>query len=407
MPIGFAPDNHTLYVLSNINRDTQALHTYDPDQRQLGEAIFAHAVVDAGDILQAPGDNRLLEVRYEFERPETLAVDPAWAELRAAVAAALPDTVNEVVSISADEQRMLVLAFSDRNAGSFYLLDQQQQQLHFYASRITWLAPDAMAAMQPVTLNARDGVTLRGYLTLPPGSDGNNLPLILHPHGGPYGIRDSWGFNRAVQFLASRGYAVLQVNFRGSGGYGKRFMDIAWQQWGLAMQDDLTDAVQWAIREGIADPQRVCIYGASYGGYATMAGITTTPELYSCAVNYVGVVDLDELHDYWNASPIASGIGAWFRRAIGDPRADRERIAATSPINNLDGLEIPLFIVHGRRDPRVPVAQADLLARELRRRKIDYEMLIKNDEGHGFAKEENNFELYTQLEAFFAEHLGH
>jgi dipeptidyl aminopeptidase/acylaminoacyl peptidase len=138
-----------------------------------------------------------------------------------------------------------------------------------------------------------------------------------------------------------------------------------------------------------------------------MAGITTTPELYSCAVNYVGVVDLDELHDYWNASPIASGIGAWFRRAIGDPRADRERIAATSPINNLDGLEIPLFIVHGRRDPRVPVAQADLLARELRRRKIDYEMLIKNDEGHGFAKEENNFELYTQLEAFFAEHLGH
>jgi dipeptidyl aminopeptidase/acylaminoacyl peptidase len=184
-------------------------------------------------------------------------------------------------------------------------------------------------------------------------------------------------------------------------------MDIAWQQWGLAMQDDLTDAVQWAIREGIADPQRVCIYGASYGGYATMAGITTTPELYSCAVNYVGVVDLDELHDYWNASPIASGIGAWFRRAIGDPRADRERIAATSPINNLDGLEIPLFIVHGRRDPRVPVAQADLLARELRRRKIDYEMLIKNDEGHGFAKEENNFELYTQLEAFFAEHLGH
>ncbi|NIW23916.1 MAG: prolyl oligopeptidase family serine peptidase [Gammaproteobacteria bacterium] len=308
--------------------------------------------------------------------------------------------------MSDDEQRLLILAHSDTDPGSFYLLDQARGQLRYYASRMSWLNPQVLAEMRPITITARDGIKLRGYLTIPNGAERIDLPLILHPHGGPYGIRDSWGFNRHVQFLASRGYAVLQINFRGSGGYGKAFMDIAWQQWGLAMQDDLTDAVQWAIDEGIADPERVCIYGASYGGYATMAGITTTPELYQCAVNYVGVIDLRALYAYWSGSPYVTGLEAWFERAIGHPREDRERLEATSPVNNLDGLEVPLLIVHGRRDPRVPIAQADMLTRALRRREIEHELLIKNDEGHGFVKEENNFELYSRLEAFFAEHLG-
>jgi dipeptidyl aminopeptidase/acylaminoacyl peptidase len=405
-PVAFAADNRTLYVRSNIGRDTQALYTYDPDTRQLGELVFGHDRVDVGDIELSSRDHRLLAVRYELERPEIHAVDPDFASLEAAIDAALPETLNRIVSTSDDERHRLILASSDVDAGSFYLLDQDRGQLRFYASRMSWLDPERLAPMRPVTFTARDGLTLHGYLTLPNDGNDRNLPLILHPHGGPYGIRDHWGFDRDVQFLASRGYAVLQINYRGSGGYGKTFMDIAWQQWGRAMQDDLTDAVHWAVDEGIADPDRICIYGASYGGYATMAGITTTPELYRCAVNYVGVVDLAGLYAYWSSSAVASGIEAWFRRAIGDPRADRERLEATSPINNLDGLETPLFIVHGRRDPRVPIDQADALTRELRRREIAYELLIEDDEGHGFVKEENNFELYTRLEAFFAEHLG-
>jgi dipeptidyl aminopeptidase/acylaminoacyl peptidase len=404
-PLGFAADNRTLYVRSNIGRDTQALYTYDPDSGKRGELIFGHDEADIETIDLSPSDHRLLGVSYEFERPAFHAVDPATAEIQTAIDDALPDTLNRIVSISDDEQHMLILASSDVDPGSFYLLDQDKAQLRFYASRMAWLLPAQLAPMRPVAITARDGVVLHGYLTLPNNSGGENLPLILHPHGGPYGVRDSWGFNRHVQFLASRGYAVLQVNYRGSGGYGKEFMDIAWQQWGLAMQDDLTDAVRWAIDEGIADPMRVCIYGASYGGFATMAGITTTPELYRCAANYVGVVDLPELYAYWSASPIASGLEAWFRRAIGDPRADRDRLEASSPINNLDGLAVPLFIIHGRRDPRVPIAQAEMLTRALRRREIPFELLIKNDEGHGFVKEENNFELYRRLEAFFAEHL--
>lgn len=405
-PLAFAADNRRLYVRSNVGRDTQALYAYDPDTGELGEPIFEHDRVDVGAIDLAPGDHRLLAVRYDDERPELLAVDAGFGALVRSVDAALPDTVNRFVSISDDERRMLVLASSDRDPGSYYLLDRAHARLRFYAARMPWISPQAMAAQTPVTIAARDGVRLHGYLTLPPGRDAARLPLILRPHGGPYGIRDRWAFDRHVQFLASRGYAVLQINYRGSGGYGKHFVDIAWRQWGLAMQDDLSDAVRWAVDEGIADPDRVCIYGASYGGYAALAGATTTPELYRCAVSYVGVADLPALYAYLSASPIASGIEAWFRRAIGDPRDDRDRLEATSPINNLEGLDVPLLVVHGRRDPRVPVAQAERLARELARRGIEHELLIEDDEGHGFLKEENNFELYRRLERFLAEHLG-
>jgi dipeptidyl aminopeptidase/acylaminoacyl peptidase len=405
-PIAFAADNQTLYVRSNVGRDTQALYTYDAESGRLGELIFGHDAVDVTNVAMSPLDDRLLAVSYEHERPEIVAVDPGWAALRKSIDAALPDTLNEIVSMSDDERRLLIVAHSDTDPGSFYLLDQPRGELRYYASRMPWLKPHELSQMRSITITARDGVTLHGYLTIPNGAEPADLPLILHPHGGPYGVRDSWGFDRRVQFLASRGYAVLQINFRGSGGYGKAFMDIAWQQWGLAMQDDLTDAVQWAIDQGIADPNRICIYGASYGGYAAMVGITRTPDLYRCAVNYAGVVDLAELYSYWSANPLATGIEAWFERAIGHPRENRKRLEATSPINNLDGLEVPLFIVHGRRDPRVPIAQAEGLTRALRHREIEHGLFIKSDEGHGFAKEENNFELYRRLEAFFAEHLG-
>jgi len=404
-PVAFAADNRTLYVRSNMGRDTSALYTYDPEAQELGEMIFGHDVVDITGVGLSPYDHRLLTVAYEYERPVIEAIDPEWRALREAIDTALPETMNTVVSISDDERRLLLLSFSDRDPGNFYFMDRETNQLRYYASRMSWLDPEGMAEMQPVTFTARDGVELHGYLTVPDGSDGRNLPLIMHPHGGPYGIRDSWGFNRDVQFLANRGYAVLQVNFRGSGGYGKELLDIAWQKWGLEMQDDLTDAVNWAIDEGIADPNRVCIYGASYGGYATMAGITTTPELYQCAVNYVGVVDLLDLYDYWSGALNADALQAWFHRAIGHPREDRERLEATSPINHLENIQVPLLVVHGTRDPRVPIKQADMLRRQLRRRQIDHQVLIKTDEGHGFRKEENSFELYTLMDEFLKEHL--
>ena len=231
VPLAFAADNQTLYVSSNEGRDTSAIYEYDPGTRTLGRLIFGHDQVDVSDVVLSPLDYRLLAVHYEFEKPRIEAIDSDWAALRESIDAALPDTLNLIVSTSEDERRLLVLATSDRDPGAYYLLDRDAARLEYIASRMGWIKPDGLAAMRPVSFAARDGVELHGYLTRPPAAQGR-VPLIINPHGGPYGIRDSWRFNPEVQFLANRGYAVLQVNYRGSGGYGKRFRDIAWRRWG-------------------------------------------------------------------------------------------------------------------------------------------------------------------------------
>jgi dipeptidyl aminopeptidase/acylaminoacyl peptidase len=227
---------------------------------------------------------------------------------------------------------------------------------------------------------------------------------VVNPHGGPW-ARDRWGFNPEVQFLANRGYCVLQVNFRGSTGYGRRFWEASFKQWGLAMQDDVTDGVEWLVRQGIADPKRIAIYGASYGGYATLAGITKTPDLYAAAVNYVGVSNLftfmNTIPPYWEP----------FRQQmfemVGNPDdpADKARMTATSPALNAGRIRTPLLVAQGARDPRVNKAESDQIVEALRRRGVDVQYIVKDNEGHGFANEENRFEFYAAMEGFLARHL--
>ena len=406
-PLAFAADNRTLYVSTNEGRDTSAIYTFDPATGELGELILADERSDLSGLALSPKDHRPLWVAWQYERPEKVMLDEEFAALQATVDGAFPGNVNGITSISKDENRMIIYSGSDRDPGTYYLYDKSAGTIEFFAQPRPWIDPDDMSEITPVRYKARDGETIHGYLTVPAGSEPADLPLIINPHGGPYGIRDFWGYNTEAQFLANRGYAVMQVNYRGSGGYGRRFLDIAWQKWGLEMQDDITDGVLWAIEEGIADPERICIYGASYGGYATMAGITKTPELYRCAVNYVGVVDLVALLDYHHRFRNGDYIQAWGKRAIGDRRADRERLLATSPINHLDKITVPLYVVHGKRDPRVPHdTQYMPLVRKLRGTEIDYKTMVKNKEGHGFRREENRVELYTELEKFFARHLG-
>ena len=407
-PLGFAADNKTLYVSTNEGRDTAALYTFDPDSGELGELIVADDRADVSGLQLSPMDHRPLYAAWQYERPEKVMLDEEFAALQAAVDGAFPDNYNSIADISDDESRVLIYSSSDRDPGAYYLYDKSVGAIEFFAQPRPWINADDMSEMTPVRYAARDGETIHAYLTVPAGSEAENLPLIINPHGGPYGIRDSWGYRPETQFLANRGYAVMQINYRGSGGFGQRFRDIAWQKWGLEMQDDITDGVLWAIEQGIADPDRICISGASYGGYATMAGITKTPELYQCAVNYVGVVDLiallDHHHDFRDG---ADYLQAWGKRAIGDRRKDRERLLATSPINHLDKVRVPLYVVHGKRDPRVPHdTQYVPLVRKLRGTEIDYKTLVKNKEGHGFRKQENRVELYTELEKFFAQHIG-
>ena len=401
-PVGFTADNKKMYVGSNLGRDTVAMYVYDPESREMGEMIYGRDDVDVGGPVMTRKTKELIGVSYTTDRQHIHYLDDEWASIQAGIDEAFPDTENYFTSIDLNDNRLIISATADRVPPTYYLYDRSANKLRFLVKSMPWVDPGKMASVEYVNYKARDGETIHGYLTLPPGKEAKDLPLIIHPHGGPYGVRDNWGFNRELQFLANRGYAVLQMNYRGSGGYGKRFMDIAWGKWGLEMQDDVTDGVRWAISEGIADPERVCIYGASYGGYATMAGITMTPELYQCAVNYVGVVDLAMLHE-WDSR--VESVKAWFERAIGHPKKDKARFDATSPLNLVERIKAPVFVVHGERDPRVEIKQAKVLIKELEKHDKTFEVLIKEKEGHGFRKEENNLELYKQMDAFFKKYL--
>jgi dipeptidyl aminopeptidase/acylaminoacyl peptidase len=264
--------------------------------------------------------------------------------------------------------------------------------------------PDQMAAMQPVSFPARDGLVLRGYLTLPKGREAKNLPLIIHPHGGPYGIRDDWVFNAEVQFYANRGFAVLQIDYRGSGGYGAKFERDGYHKFGLEMQDDLSDGVKWAVDSGLADPQRVVISGASYGGYATMAGLAFTPELYCAGINYVGVTNLTTQWGKYKGTDSQLGV---VHRLFGDmdKAADRKRAYDTSPVNFADRIRVPVLMAYGMNDPRVKIDQGYDMESALKKAGKPYEMLIERDEGHGFRKEELSIAFYTKVDEFLKKHV--
>lgn len=402
-PVAFDFDNKTLYVLSNLDADTAGLFTYDPETKTMGKLIYRDPDYDVAGPIMSRHLQRIVGVSIEKEKPETVWFNKEWAQVQATLDHALPDTHNAVVSASDDESRLVVAAYSDINPGRYYLYDRAKGQLRHLVTGRKWIDPDEMAPMKSISYKSRDGLTIHGYLTLPKDYDGKGrIPLIVNPHGGPYGVRDSWGFNPEHQFFADRGYATLQMNFRGSGGYGHEFMTAGYGKWGQEMQDDITDGVKWAIEEGFADPERVCIFGASYGGYATMAGLTFTPDLYKCGINYVGVTDVALLFETapkrWEAAK------KQMEKQIGDPE-DTEFMRRVSPLYHVDKIKAPLMIVHGRRDPRVVMQHADDLRDELDDQKKPYVWLVQSSEGHGFKKEENVIDLYKRMDKFLKENL--
>ena len=251
--------------------------------------------------------------------------------------------------------------------------------------------------MRPISYNSRDGLIIHGYLTLPKGKEAKNLPVVVNPHGGPW-VRDNWGFNSEVQLLASRGFAVLQMNYRGSTGYGRSFWEAGFKQWGGKMQNDITDGVEWLIQQGIADPKRVAIYGASYGGYAVLAGLAFTPDVYACGVDYVGVSNIftmiKTIPSYWKP------LMAEFYEKVGHPEKEEEFLRSISPVFHADKIKAPLFIAQGARDPRVNKSESDQMVAALAARGIKVEYMVKENEGHGFRNEENRFEFYEAMEKF-------
>ena len=395
-------DNKELYVASNIGRDKQAIVKIDPATAKETGVIYQNPDVDVDALAFSKKRKVLTYVAYTDWKEQRKFLDPTTEKRYAAIEKKLPGYQIDGVGTDHDENHFIIAATNDRTPGFRYLYDAKSGELTKLAEVAPWLKADQLAPMKPIEYKSRDGLTIHGYLTLPVGREAKNLPVVVNPHGGPW-ARDEWGYNPEVQFLANRGYAVFQMNFRGSTGYGRKFWEASFKQWGKTMQDDITDGVQWLIKEGIADPKRVAIYGGSYGGYATLAGVTFTPDLYAAAVDYVGVANLftfmNTIPAYWK--PFLD----MFHEMVGDPQKDKELLAAGSPVMHADKIKTPLFVAQGAQDPRVNKNESDQMVEALRKRGVDVEYMVKENEGHGFHNEENKFAFYEAMEKFLDNHL--
>ncbi len=402
-PLFFTFDNKKLYVASNLGRDKSAIFVFDPQTVEHEELLFEHPDVDVSSLFRSRKRKVITGTGFTTDRFRYHFFDEQRAALQKELEERLPDDEVVVASMSRDETKVLVYAGSDRTRGTYFFFDRETKDFRKLAELAPWLPKERMAPMKHVSYTSRDGLTIHGYLTLPLGKEPKNLPVVIHPHGGPW-VRDGWGFDPQVQFLANRGLAVLQMNFRGSTGYGRAFWEAGFKEWGRSMQDDVTDGVLWLINQGIADPKRVGIYGASYGGYAVLAGLAFTPDLYACGVDYVGVSNiftlLETIPPYWE-------IGRqMLYEQIGDPEKDKELLKAASPVFHADRITAPLFVAQGANDPRVKKAESDQIVEALRSRGIEVEYMVKENEGHGFRNEENRFDFYRAMERFLATHLG-
>jgi dipeptidyl aminopeptidase/acylaminoacyl peptidase len=399
--IGFTADGRSLWMISSAGRDTLSLVKRDLASGK-EELIASDPGADAGGIIFNPLTHEVQAVAFNRERVRWQVLDPAIAEDLKVLekgAAGEPAVVSRDHSLT----RWVVAYSADTQPANYYLYDRATRQLsHLFAAQPA-LAQYTLAPMKPVTIQSRDGLELVCYLTLPVGIEAQKLPLVLVVHGGPW-ARDSWGYNAQVQWLANRGYAVLQVNYRGSTGFGKKFLHAGDRQWAAQMHDDLIDAVRWAIREGIADPKRVAIYGGSYGGYAALVGATFTPDVFCCAVDIVGpsnlVTLLKSIPPYWEP------MKKMFAVRVGDVETEEEFLKSRSPLFKADQIRIPLLIAQGANDPRVKQAESEQIVEAVRKAGKPVEYLLFADEGHGFARPENRIKFYTAAEAFLAKHLG-
>lgn len=402
-PMFFTFDNKNLYTLSNRGRDKTALVVLDPTNGQEAKPLFENAEVDLNGAEYSRKRKVLTTASFETWKTQRHYFDDATRAMYGKLEKQLPGFDVAIIGENKAEDTFIIASYSDRTPGTRYLYHAKADKLVSLGDVNPRINASDMATMKPVAYTSRDGLKINGYLTLPVGVEAKNLPVIVNPHGGPW-ARDSWGFNREIQFLANRGFAVFQMNFRGSTGYGRKFWEASFKQWGLTMQNDITDGVQWLIKEGIADPKRVGIYGGSYGGYATLAGVTFTPDLYAAAVDYVGVSNLftflKTIPPYW--APYLT----MMHEMVGDPVKDKDLLTAGSPAFHVDKIKTPLFVAQGANDPRVNKNESDQMVEGLKKRGIEVQYMVKDNEGHGFRNEENRFDFYGAMEAFFSKHLA-
>ncbi|HXS72607.1 MAG TPA: S9 family peptidase [Rhodanobacteraceae bacterium] len=403
LPIGFNDADTLAYFSCNVPGGF-GICTWDPATRQMA-TVWSNPKVTATGLANGPTEDRYIGVNFDDGRPGVVLFHAKSqdAQLLIALMQQFPGESVRFVSATRDGSKSIVKVDADTDPGTFYLFDRATRKLTPLLRNASWIEPQMMAAKQPFEFAARDGLKLQGYLSYPPGRENaRHLPMVVYVHGGPYGVRDWWDYDPDVQAVATRGYVVLQVNYRGSGGYGYDFEKAGWLQWGGKMQDDVTDATRWAIAQGIADPGRICIYGGSYGGYAALEGAVKEPDLYKCAVGYVGIYDLSLMYKRGDIPESTYG-KKYLERVLGK---DDKILAQHSPIDQLDRLKARVMLIVGGEDGRVPAIQGQNMYGALHSKGIPCEWLYKPKETHGFYKEENVTELYTKVGAFLDANIG-
>ncbi|ENE2728040.1 S9 family peptidase [Stenotrophomonas maltophilia] len=400
--LGFSADGQLAYLLSEQPSGPDAIVSWNPATQER-KVVLRDEVVDPARLIRSPGSTVPVGALFLGNTPHTRFFDESSDEARLyrSLEAAFPGRAVFITSSTRDGRRLLVETGSGSNPGEFYLYDRDRNQARFLMARSEWIDPETTASVRPVLLKARDGLELHGFLTVPHGSTGRDLPMVVVPHGGPIGIFDNGGFDHENQLLAAAGYAVLQINFRGSGNYGRAHSRAALKQWGRAMQDDVTDATRWAISEGIADARRFCIYGASYGAYSAMMGAAREPGLYQCAAGYVGVYDLRLMFTGGDIQDRDSGM-SYLREWLGDPAT----LGAVSPVNLAERIRVPVFLAAGGQDKRAPIQHTERMEAALKRAGTPVESLYYKTEGHGFYTQAHRSEYYGKLLAFLSRSLG-
>lgn len=402
----FTPDNKEVYAATNLHRDKTILVRMNPATCEELEVLYENERYDIASISYSRKRKKLLSVYCTgHKEPVRHYFDAEEEQLRQRIKAHFPNQRYGIADTDKAEENYLIYVGGDRTRGSYWHYNALTDEAKKIADLAPWIKSDEMNAMHPVCYTTRDGLQIEAYLTLPDGltpDTAKQLPIVVNPHGGPW-ARDCWGYSSEVQFLSNRGYAVFQMNFRGSTGYGRHFLEASYKQWGLKMQDDITDGVKWLIEQGIANPNRIAIYGGSYGGYATLAGLTFTPDLYACGIDYVGVSNLftfmQTIPPYWR--PMLE----MMYEQVGHPEHDADQLAATSPALHADKIKVPLFVAQGANDPRVNKAESDQMVEALRQRGVVVEYMVKDNEGHGFHNQENRFDFYRAMERFLKAHL--
>lgn len=401
-PILFSADNKNIYVLSNEKSDRTALIKYDLKKDYETEFLYEHPEVDIEYVHYSEKDKKLTGVSFVSWKREFHFWDEAREKIQKNLERKIPNMELNNVGSDYEESKYIIKASSDKSYGAYYLYNADNDSLKKISDISPWLENYEFSRMKPIRFQSRDGLTINGYITLPQMKIMKNLPAVVLAHGGPW-HRDKWGFNKTVQFLANRGYAVLQVNYRGSVGYGKKFWEKGFKEWGGKMQDDVTDGVNWLIKQGIVNPKRIAIMGSSFGGYVALQGLAKTPDLYKCGISQSGISDITSFLE--TIPPTWTPFQEMLYEMIGDPVRDSTILNANSPFYNVEKINAPVLIAHGANDSKIELSSVNNFVKKLTDIGVEVKYIIKDDEGHGFKKEENRIEYYQEVEKFLAKHI--